>query len=312
LAASAPGLLQFRIRRKDGVVRWLEHAWQPVLGTDGIFQGVRACNRDITSRREKELKSQQLHAELSHVTRVTTAGQLAGSLAHELNQPLTAIYCNAQTAQKFLAANPPKVADVREALADIAYDSKRAGDMIKRLRALFQKQAPEWSILQLNDIIQETMDLLRSEFVLKRITTAVDLDPALPNILGNPIELQQVVLNLVVNAMEAMSEGEPGQRHCQLTTRSEGAREILLTIRDSGPGIQVQPIHRLFEPFFTTKANGMGMGLAICHSIIGTHGGSLRAANNPDRGATFLITLPVHLGGALQTGEAGPLEIRNS
>jgi PAS domain S-box-containing protein len=294
LAALKPSNVQFRILKKDGSVRWLEHAWQPVLAEDGRFLGIRASNRDITDRKEQEMNNQQLREELAHVTRVTTAGQLAASMAHKLNQPLTAIRCNAQTAHKFLNLEPPNLAEVREMLTDMAFDSARAGEVIKRLRALFQKKTPEWAVLQINDLIHETLDLLRSEFVLKQIASEVHLDPALPQVLGNRIELQQVVLNLVVNALEAMSEGGAGQRRFWISSGVEGANKIHVSLRDTGPGIQVQPISRLFEPFFTTKANGMGMGLAISHSILEAHGGNLRAVNNPDRGATFQILLPIH------------------
>ena len=288
--------ITFQIHRKDGGMRWIEHFCQPITGSQGQFLGVRASNRDITDRKEEELQSQQLRDELAHVTRVITAGQLAASLAHELNQPLTAILCNAQTAGQLLASDPPNVPEVREVLDDIAHDSERAGGVIHRLRALFNKTGQDRSVLQLNDIIQETLDLLRSEFVLKGIATQVHLEPTLPTVLGNRIELQQVVLNLVVNALDAMSEREPGQRHLQIRTGCEGPKQIRASVRDSGTGIRVQPISRLFEPFFTTKANGMGMGLAISQSILEAHDGRLGAVNNPDRGATFQLTLPIHHG----------------
>jgi C4-dicarboxylate-specific signal transduction histidine kinase len=296
MAQPAPRSVVYRIQRKDGAMRWIEHFFQPVIGGQGEFMGVRASNRDVTERKQTETDRQRLQEELAHVTRVSTAGQLAASLAHELNQPLTAIRCNAETAQQLLASAPPDVAEVREALADIARDSERAGGVIQRLRALFKKTTDERSVLQINEIIDETLALLRSEFVLKAISTQFHLEPALPKVLGNRIELQQVVLNLAVNAMEAMGECEPGQRHLEIRTGCEGPGEIRASVRDSGPGIQVQPITRLFEPFFTTKPRGMGMGLAISQSIIEAHGGGLRAVNNPDRGATFQITLPIHHG----------------
>ena len=294
LATPEHRVIQFRIRKKDGTVRWLEHAWMPVLGDNGAFLGVRASNRDITDRKEEELQSQRLREELAHVSRTTTAGQFAASLAHELNQPLTAILTNAQTAGQLLAADPPDVAEVREALADIVHDSERAGGVIQRLRALFNKAGHEHCVVQVNDILQETFDLLRSEFVLKGIAAQIHLTPALPPVFGNRIELQQVVLNLAVNAIEALSHAAPGPRDLRITTACEGPRNILVSIRDSGPGIQVQPVSRLFEPFFTTKPAGMGMGLAISRSILESHGGGLRALNNPDRGATFQVLLPVH------------------
>jgi len=296
MAQPAPRSVVYRIQRKNGELRWIEHFCQPVIGGQGEFLGVRASNRDATERKQAEMDMHQLREELAHVTRVSTAGQLAASLAHELNQPLTAIRCNAETAQGLLASVPPNVAEVREALADIAHDSERAGGVIQRLRALFKKATDERSVLQINEIIRGTLDLLHSEFVLKAIATQVHLEPTLPKVLGNHIELQQVVLNLVVNAMEAMNECEPGLRHLHIATGCEGSREIRVSVRDSGPGIQVQPISRLFEPFFTTKASGMGMGLAISQSILEAHGGGLKAVNNPDRGATFHLTLPIHHG----------------
>jgi PAS domain S-box-containing protein len=296
LAATGHRVVQFRIRKKDGSTCWLEHAWQPVEGLDGMFLGLRASNRDITDRKEEEMQTQQLREELAHVTRVTTAGQLAASLAHELNQPLTAIHCNAQTAEKLLAADPPNVAEVREALADIAHDSERAGAVIQRLRALFKKSAREHGVLDINEVIQETLDLLRSEFVLKGIAPTVHLEPALPKVLGNRVELQQVVLNLVVNALEAMAEIPSAARHLHIRTDRENPAALRASFRDFGPGIAESQLSRLFEPFFTTKASGMGMGLTISQSILEAHGGSLRAVNNPDRGATFHLTLPIHPG----------------
>ncbi len=291
--ASVPTVIQFRIRKKDGSVRWMEHAWQAVRGEDGMFLGVRASNRDITDRKEREIEFLQMREKLATMSRITLAGQFAASLAHELNQPLTAILCNAETAQHFLAEEPLKVAEVRETLSDIVQDSERASGVIRRLRAMFNKAAPERSGLQINEVIRETLDLLRSELVTKGVILQVQLEPTVPRIMGNHIELQQVVLNLVVNALEAMSGCEPGQRRLQIATARAGPGEIRASIRDAGPGIQVQPISRLFEPFFTTKATGMGMGLAISHAILEGHGGSLEAANNPDRGATFYLTLPV-------------------
>ena len=293
LARAEPRVIQFRIHRKDGSVRWLEHAWQPVRSEDGMFLGIRASNRDITDRKEEELQAQRLREELAHVSRATTAGQLAASLAHELNQPLAAIHCNAETAQQLLRGTSPNVPEVKEALEDIAHDSERAGGVIQRLRALFNKTGQQRSVLQINEVIEETLGLLQSEFVLKGISAQVQLEARLPRALGNRIELQQVLLNLVLNAVEAMSECEPGQRHLQITTAGPAAGPIRISIRDSGPGIQVQPIRRLFEPFFTTKATGMGMGLAISQSILEAHDGSLDALNNPEGGATFQITLPV-------------------
>ncbi|MEI6972855.1 MAG: PAS domain S-box protein, partial [bacterium] len=293
-AMPMPRSILFRIHRKDGELRWIEHFCQPITGNQGEFLGVRASNRDVTDRKQAEMDLHLLREALARVARVSTAGQLAASLAHELNQPLTAIYCNADTAERLLARVPPEIEEALAALADITLASERAGRVIQRLRALFTKTIDERSALQLNDVIRETLELLHSEFVLQSVAVQVHLEPALPQILGNRIELQQVVLNLMVNAMEAMSDYEPGQRHLEITTACAGSGEVRAAVRDSGAGIRAEEISRLFEPFFTTKAGGMGMGLVISQYIIEAHDGSLRAANNPDQGATFQITLPIH------------------
>ena len=293
-AMPMPRSILFRMRRKDGELRWIEHFCQPITGNQGEFLGVRASNRDVTDRKQAEMDMHQLRESLARVIRITTAGQLAASLAHELNQPLAAIRCNAETAQQLLACAPPNIAEARAALADIADDSGRAGRVIQRLRALFAKTIDERSVLQLNNVIHETLDLLHSELELREVTAQVHLEPALPKVLGNRIELQQVLINLIVNAMDAMSGCKSGQQHLEITTACEVPGEIRVSVCDSGAGIQVPEIRRLFEPFFTTKVGGMGMGLAISQYIIEAHDGSLRAVNNPERGATFQFTLPIH------------------
>ncbi|MEI8041639.1 MAG: ATP-binding protein [Verrucomicrobiota bacterium] len=289
--------ITFRIHRKDGKMCWIDHFCQPVIGSQGEVQGVRGSNRDVTGRKDAEMEAQKLRNDLAHVGRVTAAGQLTASLAHELNQPLAAIRCNADTARRLLVADPPDVAEAREALADIADDSARAGAVIQRVRALFKRTDGDRSVLQVNDLILDTLDLLRREFVLKSVAAQAQLDPELPRVLGNRIELQQVLLNLLSNAIDALSACDPGLRHLRIATSREGAGEIRISVSDSGPGIQVESISRLFEPFFTTKADGIGIGLSISQSIIEAHGGDLQAINNPDRGATSWVILPIHNGG---------------
>ena len=288
----------FRIRRKDGRIRWMEHVGQRVFDKDGRFQGLRASNRDITDRKEKELEFQKLREALAYVTRVTTAGQFAASLAHELNQPLTAILSNAQAAERFLATSQPDLAEVQEALREIRADSQRAGSVIHGLRAMFQRTGHERGAVRLNEVIQETADLLRSEFVLKETSLQLELAPELPTVWGNHTELQQVVLNMMVNALEAMTAVPPIARRLQVRTRLADAARIEISLRDSGPGIAAAQFLRLFEPFVTTKATGMGMGLAICQSIIQAHAGHLQARNNLEGGATFEFTLSIHPAGA--------------
>jgi PAS domain S-box-containing protein len=297
-ALTIPGakVVQFRIKRKDGAVRWLEHVCQPVTGPDGTFMGIRANNRDITQRIEANMERQRLREELTHAGRVTTAGQFAASLAHELNQPLTAIHCNAEAADRFLNAPEPNLAEVNEALADIRHDSRRAGDVIQRLRALFHKTDQSRQTAQINEILQETIDLLHSEFVLKGVPIQLRLDPRVPPITGNRVEIQQVVLNLIMNAVDAMGTVERQLRQLRITSDCADSQNVRVSVCDSGPGIPEELLDRIFEPFFTTKAQGMGMGLVICRGIVEALGGRLWLVNNPDRGITAVMTLPVEAG----------------
>jgi PAS domain S-box-containing protein len=298
LTALKPGIVQFRIRRKDGGIRWLEHACQPVLAEDGAFLGIRAGNRDITERREAELQTQRLRNELAHVARVITLGQLAASLAHELNQPLGAILCNAEAAQSLLDSGRSNLEEVRRALGDIIEDDQRAGQVIRRLRALFRKEAVEGQPLNVNDLVRETLALLRSELILKSISAQLDLAPELPPVIGGRVELQQVLMNLVLNAVDAMANRESGRRNVRIATSVDGPRSVRVSVSDSGAGLPAELIAERWEPFFTTKPTGMGMGLSISRSIIESHGGRLWAVNNPDQGATFYFTLPVPDGGS--------------
>ncbi|MBI5386542.1 MAG: PAS domain S-box protein [Verrucomicrobia bacterium] len=289
-------VLQFRIRAAQGEVRWIEHTCQPIADEQGVFLGIRASNRDITAAKEAELETQRLREELTRITRVTTAGQLAASLAHELNQPLTAILSNAQAAQRFADHPSPDLDEVRAALHDIIQDDQRAAQVIQRLRALFRKDRPERAAVDLNRLIEETLALLRSELVLKGVRLHLDLAPTLPPVLGNRVELQQVLLNLTMNAVEAMTATEPGARSLGVTTARVEPARAQVSIRDTGPGLAAAHLERLFEPFFTTKAAGMGMGLPICRSIIEAHGGRLEAANHADGGALFGFTLLLIVG----------------
>jgi PAS domain S-box-containing protein len=289
----------FRILTKTGEVRWVEHICQPVTDTGGKSLGVRASNRDITDRKLAEMETQHLRQELSRISRITIAGQLAGALAHELNQPLGAVVCNVQAAQNYLSQTSPPLDELREILKDIEADGKRAGGVIHRLRALYQRTGRERTNLQLNNLIQETTDLLHSEFVLKSVTVRLELEATLPPVLGNYVELQQVVINLLVNALDAMSTRECELRCLQLATFTHASNAVRFSVRDSGVGIPPERLSKLFEPFVTTKRGGMGMGLAICQSIVEAHGGRLWGLNNPEGGATFHLELASCLEGSL-------------
>ncbi len=290
--APGPQVVEFRIRSKSGGTRWIEHSCQPVILPDGQSLGVRASNRDITDRKNAEMTTQHLRQEMALVSRITTAGQLAAALAHELNQPLGAIVCNAQAAGHFLNQAPPDLAELHSSLQDIEDAAKRAGQVIQRLRAMYRRTDPQRGSLELNRLLQETLELLHSELLLRSIAVRTDFSSGLPGISGNSIELQQVVINLVMNALDAMTALPPTGRQLHIQTAQSATGAVQLRIRDSGVGLSPEQIERLGEPFFTSKPKGMGMGLAISRHIIEAHGGRLWATNNPDQGATFYMELP--------------------
>jgi signal transduction histidine kinase len=242
-------------------------------------------------RRESAAR-QQKEAELARVSRITMASQLSASLAHELNQPLGAIVCNAQAAGQYLSRPAPALDKLRAIVADIEGDGKRAGEIIHRLRALYGKTGQKRTALQLNQVIQETADLMHSEFLFRGAALELALAPGLPLVQANQVELQQVLINLLVNALDAMAAQDPASRRLYISTFSPEPKTVCAAVRDYGPGIAAEQLPRLFEAFYTTKPTGLGMGLAICRAIIEAHDGRLWAENNPDGGATFHLALP--------------------
>ncbi len=289
-----PEEIQFRIQRKDGQIRWIEHACQPVTDPQGALLGLRASNRDITARKQAELDAQKHRAELAHVSRIATLGELSASLAHELNQPLTAILSNAQAARRFLSGDMTDPDEVNEILNDIIHDDRRAADMIKRLRALMRKKDLEFISLDLNEIVREVAELVNREAFSKDVALVLDLADGLPHVQGDAIHLEQVVLNLILNGTEAMAELDRQSRQLRILTAKHNENAVRISVRDQGTGIDQAHIASIFEAFFTTKPEGMGMGLSICRSIIEAHGGQLWAENNPDQGATVSFTVPTY------------------
>jgi len=238
------------------------------------------------------MEMQRLREELHRFSRITAAGQLAASIAHEMTQPLGAALCNAQAAENWLAGNGIDVPAARDALKDIQADCRRAGAVIQRLRSLYQKGELEMAPLQLNEVIRETVELLNSELVFQDVKVRIELEPALWRTLGNQVELRQVVLNLLMNANEAMTGSDRAERRLTISTWCESPETVRLRISDSGPGLEPEGLARAFEPFYTTKPTGMGMGLAISRSIVEGHRGKLWVVNNNGRGASFHLALP--------------------
>jgi PAS domain S-box-containing protein len=287
-----PREIQFRILTKGGEIRWIDHNCLPVNDPQGNFLGVRASNRDITDRKKTEFEVQQQRNELAHVTRVATMGELTSSLAHEINQPLAAIRNYASAAQRFLSQSEPNLAKAREALEGIIRDDKRAAEVISGVRGLLKKEEPRYRSVQMNEIIQESLSFIRSDSVLEGLSIETELARDLSTVPGDRVQLQQVLLNLMLNAVDAMNKTNPELRKLVIRTEKDGDGAIKVSVRDSGAGIDDIQRNKLFELFQTTKPGGMGLGLAICARIIHAHGGSIRGENNPDGGATFSFTLP--------------------
>ena len=234
----------------------------------------------------------KVDAERRRLERIATLGELSGALAHELNQPLTAILSNAQAAQRLLEKTSVDLADLREILHDIVEDDKRAGKVIDRLRRLFSKGEPQFESLDVDELIEELLQLAHSQLVTHHVKAVTRTTPGLPAVRGDRIQLGQVLLNLVVNACEAMNSTNPVERELRISTRAGRDGLVQIEIADFGQGISPDGADRMFQPFFTDKEHGMGLGLSISRSIISAHGGRLWAANNRDRGATFFIELP--------------------
>jgi len=281
-------IAELPIRMKDGSrVPYLLTGVRVVIDGRPHLVGI---GIDIAQRKAVEAEAARQRAELAHLSRVASLSELSGSLAHELNQPLAIILSNAQAAQRLLAKQPPDLAEVRDILADIVAEDRRAGDVIKRLRAFLKHGEPERHPLSLNEVVGNVLALVRSELLGREIELDLDLAQNLPRISGDRIPLEQVVLNLVTNACDAMADVPAAQRRLSISTGRDGA-DVRMSVRDAGSGLPPQP-GRVFDPFYPTKPNGLGMGLTICLTIVTAHGGRLWAESNPGPGATFHVALP--------------------
>jgi C4-dicarboxylate-specific signal transduction histidine kinase len=282
--------------RKDG-------SRVPVLTGSAAFDEQReegvAFVLDLTERkraeaeaRESERRYRDIETELAHANRVMTMGQLTASIGHEVNQPIAAARNNAAAALRFLSIRPPDLEEVGEALRCVVKGTDRAADIINRIRALVKKESPLDTRFNINDAINDLIGLTRSEVAEKGVTVRLRLAEGLSAVQGDRVQLQQVVLNLILNAVEAMSSVDYVRRELSISTDPSGADNILVAVRDSGPGIDPEHLDRVFDSFYTTKPNGMGLGLSICRSIVDAHGGRLWADANEPRGAVFQFTLP--------------------
>jgi C4-dicarboxylate-specific signal transduction histidine kinase len=241
---------------------------------------------------EVEAEARQRREELAHLARVATMGELTASLAHEINQPLSAIMSNAQAARRYLNASAPDMEEIREILNDIVKEDARAGEVINRLRGLLKKSKTEFELTDLNLIFREAAGLLHSDAVIRDVNMSLELDPLLPPVRGDRIQLQQVAVNLILNAFDALNERPRGERRTLIRTRSQDS-QVLAAVIDSGPGISIGEAEKVFDPFYSSKPQGLGMGLSISRSIIHRHQGRIWVENNSDGGATFYFSLPV-------------------
>ncbi|MEA2809435.1 MAG: hypothetical protein QOJ17_3576, partial [Rhodospirillaceae bacterium] len=248
--------------------------------------------------RESERHVREMQMEVAHANRVATMGQLTASIAHEVNQPIAGAATNAEAALRWLKARPPDLEEVRLALGRIVKDAHRAGDVIGRIRELVKKAPSRKERVDMNEAIREVIEVTRGEAVKNGASVETALGESLPLIEGDRVQLQQVVLNLIVNAVQAMGAVADGPRELFITTTCAEPDGVLVAVKDSGPGLAPASLERLFDPFYTTKPEGLGMGLSICRSIIEAHGGRLWVTANLPRGAIFHFTMPTHPGSA--------------
>ena len=288
--------MEYRLQQADGMARWIHGRGRCVRPDDGSKPKLFGVSMDVTARKQAEASAAQKRAELEHVARVATLGELTSTLTHELRQPLAAILANAYAGGRLLDAPQPDLQEVRRTLSDIHEVTERAGDIIGGLGAMLKRESATGRVtsVDVNNVIRVVERIVRGDANLHNVAVRLDLAPDIRPVRGDNVQLQQVILNLMLNAFSAMSgTGLDGARRLIVRTASVDESNVLIEVQDSGTGIAADTLESIFDPFVTSKPEGLGMGLSICRSIIERHDGKITAANNPDRGATFSIVLPV-------------------
>jgi PAS domain S-box-containing protein len=283
--------VEHRLLMPDGLVKYLHVRSHRVKCESGDEEIVGAV-MDVTAARDAQEALHAAQAELAHVNRVTTMGQLTASIAHEINQPITAVVTDASAGLLWLAAQPPDLEEVRDAFDRVIKAGHQAGEVTGRIRALIKKAPPRKGDLEINEAILEVIALTHGELVKNGVSLQTQLAASLPLVQGDKVQLQQVVLNLIINAVEAMSGVSEGSRELLISTGRDASSGLVVAVRDSGPGLNPESFERLFEPFYTTKPGGMGMGLSICRSIVEAHGGRVWASRTSGPGVTVQFSLP--------------------
>jgi C4-dicarboxylate-specific signal transduction histidine kinase len=283
-------------------IRWITVKARTYRDAKDVARRVTGYVVDDSQRKRTAGELRKLQQKLTHLSRVAQLGELSGALAHELQQPLTAILCNVQAAQLLVAKDPPELNELNEILEEIADEDKHAGELIQRLRALLLRGEAQLQRIGMNDLLTDVLTLVRGTVRERNVQIRTRIDEHLPSIQGDRVELQQVFLNLILNACESMSANPARDRRLEIVTELDADRGMVRTsILDCGTGIEPDKLEAVFEPFFTTKEQGLGLGLSICQSIIAAHGGRLWATNRSDRGAAFHFTLPVLVEAAMTT-----------
>jgi two-component system, LuxR family, sensor kinase FixL len=290
--ARQPFTIEYRLRRHDSEYRWVLDIGAPRLSDDGEFLGYIGSCIDITERKQAELDHQLQNMELARVGRVALMGELAASLAHEVNNPIGAMVTNANAGQRLIARGNVTTEELKDLLADIVADGHRAREVIEGIRNMVRKRKTTRSLVRVNEIIRDLLRIVKADALTRKVALTTEIDSKAGSVMADRVQLLQVLLNLTLNAFEAMSVNHPDARQLIITGGRNGDGEIVVSLRDSGPGFPSGIVDQLFEPFFSTKAEGTGMGLAIAHSIIEAHGGTLSGKNCDDGGACFTVRLP--------------------